>query len=390
MDHILSVVPSDDSEEGVKLVTVEAGIELSKLNKELSENHDLALSNLGSISDLTVGGVISTGTHGTGIEFGCMHTQVVSLTLLTSKNQLISCSESENQEIFKAALCSLGSLGVILRVTLRCEQAFRLDSIQLPEKLNNVLDNLDQLIHSAQHFRFWWFPHTDDCVTWKANRVNKVTPKKKSSNFIKDNLISYHLYQLSLCISKFIPNLIPIITKGMFKLNHSKKIERVDDSYEIFNFDCLFPQYVNEWAVPIEFAADAIRKLDEWINNRQIKVHFPVEVRFVNEDDVWLSPAYKRKVCFIGIIMYRPYYLSVPYEEYWNAYENIMRSFDGRPHWAKAHSMTPKELYKTYPKLTLFIELQKRLDPNSMFINDYIKRHLLLPSEGEYDDDNES
>ncbi|CAJ0762667.1 20550_t:CDS:1, partial [Entrophospora sp. SA101] len=38
MDHILSVVASDDSEEGVKLVTVEAGIELSKLNKELSEN----------------------------------------------------------------------------------------------------------------------------------------------------------------------------------------------------------------------------------------------------------------------------------------------------------------------------------------------------------------
>jgi L-gulonolactone oxidase len=96
------------------------------------------------------------------------------LTLLTSTNQLIICSEFENEDIFKAALCSLGSLGVIIRVTLKCEQAFLLESIQIPETLDNVLNNLDKCIHSAQHFRLWWFPHTDYCITWKANRTNKV------------------------------------------------------------------------------------------------------------------------------------------------------------------------------------------------------------------------
>ena len=32
---------------------------------------------------------------------------------------------------------------------------------------------------------------------------------------------------------------------------------------------------------------------------------FVVEVRFVAKDDIYLSPAFGRDICFIGIIMYR-------------------------------------------------------------------------------------
>ncbi|CAG8782371.1 12116_t:CDS:2, partial [Racocetra persica] len=65
-----------------KTITVEAGMKLSQLNEELIK-HGLALSNLCSISDLTIAGMISTATHGTGINFGCFSTQIKSLTLLT-------------------------------------------------------------------------------------------------------------------------------------------------------------------------------------------------------------------------------------------------------------------------------------------------------------------
>jgi hypothetical protein len=32
----------------------------------------------------------------------------------------------------------------------------------------------------------------------------------------------------------------------------------------------------------------------------------------------------------------RPYGKPVPYKKYWRAYEDVMRSLEGRPHWAKA------------------------------------------------------
>lgn len=56
-------------------VTVEAGMSLHKLHEVLAEN-GLAMRNLGSISDQSVAGIMSTATHGTGANFGCLSTMV--------------------------------------------------------------------------------------------------------------------------------------------------------------------------------------------------------------------------------------------------------------------------------------------------------------------------
>lgn len=52
-------------------VTVAAGMKLEKLHK-LLELRDLALSNLGSISDQSVAGAMATATHGTGAEYASL------------------------------------------------------------------------------------------------------------------------------------------------------------------------------------------------------------------------------------------------------------------------------------------------------------------------------
>lgn len=57
------------------IVTVQAGMSLHKLHQVLKENN-LALSNLGSISDQSVAGVMATASHGTGAHFGCLSTFV--------------------------------------------------------------------------------------------------------------------------------------------------------------------------------------------------------------------------------------------------------------------------------------------------------------------------
>ena len=69
-----------------------------------------------------------------------------------------------------------------------------------------------------------------------------------------------------------------------------------------------------------------------------MRVHFPVEVRFVQADEIYLSPASGRDSCYINVIMYRPYGKHVEYQSYWDAYEKIMREAGGRPHWAKVRN----------------------------------------------------
>ncbi|KAI7905527.1 D-arabinono-1,4-lactone oxidase-domain-containing protein [Cokeromyces recurvatus] len=356
--------------------TVEAGMKLHKLHQILREN-GLALSNLGSISDQTVAGVISTASHGTGANYGCLSTMIVDMTLITADGNTLFCSDTENKEIFAAARCSLGSLGIITRVTLQLEPDFKLEAIQKPYKFSDILNNWDAVIHSSEHTRIWWYPHTDDCVVWKANRTTKDISRSGPSTLIEWGW-GFHAYQAMLNITRYKTSLIPYLTKLMFRTLHSYPVQIVDVSNKVFNFDCLFPQYVNEWAIDWKDAPAALRKLDTFIVENDLKVHFPVEIRFVDEDDVWLSPAYGRKTCYIGIIMYRPYHKPVPYKKYWKGYEDIMRQFKGRPHWAKAHGQTRESLETSYPKFQDFLQIRQKLDPEGMFLNDYLKRHVVI------------
>ncbi|XP_023232011.1 L-gulonolactone oxidase-like [Centruroides sculpturatus] len=119
----------------------------------------------------------------------------------------------------------------------------------------------------------------------------------------------------------------------------------------------------------------ALLQLKSWLDNTpNIYVHVPVEVRFVKSDDIYISPAYGRDTCYINIIMYRPYSRSVLYEEYWEAYETIMGSVGGRPHWAKAHKVTAPEFVKMYPCFNTWCSIREKLDPTNMFVNPYLKR----------------
>jgi L-gulonolactone oxidase len=76
-------------------------------------------------------------------------------------------------------------------------------------------------------------------------------------------------------------------------------------------------------------------------------------------------------------IFFRPYGKTIPHAQYWNAYESIMKSYKGRPHWAKAHTMTPEDLQGVYPEFDTFRSLRSQWDPSGLFVNDYIKRHFI-------------
>ncbi|KAJ2014254.1 D-arabinono-1,4-lactone oxidase, partial [Coemansia sp. S680] len=264
--------------------------------------------------------------------------------------------------------------------TIQCEPAFKLHAVQTPDTLDHVLDTLDEVVFSAEHVRFWWFPYTDNVAVWRANRTTQpIQPHHES--FLRDRLYGYYYYQLQLLKARLTPDDIPRIARKHFARRFGRRIETIDDSYTVFNFDCMFPQYVNEWAVPWENAADVLRQLRIWINAEErkpdgVRVHFPVEVRFVRESNVWLSPAYGRAVCYIGVIMYRPYNRAIPYKKYWRVYEDIVRTQGGRPHWAKAHKMYYYDLKKAYPKFDDFVKLRGECDPNGIFVNDYIHAYF--------------
>uniref|UniRef100_H2ZBD3 L-gulonolactone oxidase n=1 Tax=Ciona savignyi TaxID=51511 RepID=H2ZBD3_CIOSA len=357
-------------------ITVEAGVTIEELNNSILPANGLSFSNLGSVSGQSIGGIIGTGSHGTGGNFGSFASCVLQLVLMKADGTILQCSKEENEELFSAACCHLGLLGIILNVKLQCEPAFNLHEIKRQSKLESVLVNLNDYISSSQHFLFHWFPHTDNVVTVQRNRTKVIAVPQKESWF-KDMFIGYHMIQFCLWIATFIPSITPFLTSIFFKICYSGFSESIERSDKVFNINCLFKQYVTEWAVPKQNAVLVLRKMYKWLSDHpSVKVHFPVEVRFVQKDNIMMSPSCDQDVVYIGIISYRPYGKFVPHAEWFTFFEDLMLRFGGRPHWAKDHKVKSAQFQKLYSNYHKFLSIRQQLDPDNLFLNAYWKRIL--------------
>jgi len=59
------------------------------------------------------------------------------------------------------------------------------------------------------------------------------------------------------------------------------------------------------------------------------------------------------------------------------AAEAIFRTFDGRPHWGKLHSLRAADVAALYPRFDDFRSARTTLDPSGVFLNDYLRRLLV-------------
>jgi len=72
--------------------------------------------NVGSISEQTLAGMVTTATHGTGLTHKVLSTHVQALRLLLADGSSVRCSPIDHPDLFTATLCGLGSTGLILDI----------------------------------------------------------------------------------------------------------------------------------------------------------------------------------------------------------------------------------------------------------------------------------
>lgn len=356
---------------------VEAGITLHDLHAEL-DKYNLAMINVGSISDQTLAGIVTTATHGSGINYGVMSTNVQALKLLLADGRVTRCSKTEEPDLFNATLCGLGTTGILLEVLLDVEHAFRLKEVQEPLSFDAMIRGMDHLVRSAQHVRFWWFPAVDQVICSSADRTCDVP--KPAGSWFWNTFLGFHFVQLILFLGRYF-HFLNIWAQYLNFWLVSKKSVGIDDSYRIFNVDCKYPQFTTEWSIPYASAQACLQELHSWLrqelaDRKGLRPHFPVEIRFSAADDIWLSPSSGQLTCWIGSTQYKPYGLNVPYQALFRNFEAIVSRYQGRPHWAKAHKLRPDDLRQLYPRFDDFRQVLDKVDPNGLFRSEYVQRHI--------------
>jgi hypothetical protein len=80
----------------------------------------------------------------------------------------------------------------------------------------------------------------------------------------------------------------------------------------------------------------------------------------------------------------RPFNLPVPYRSYFSRFASLLHtSFSGKPHWAKSHHLAPRDLRALYPRFDDFLAVRRRVDPQGVLVNEYVRRHLVEEEQGD-------
>ena len=353
---------------GGRRVRVQAGIRLRALSAALAR-FGLALENMGDVDPQSIAGATATGTHGSGVELRNLSSGIEAVQLVAGDGTV---HEIDDGDSLLAARVSVGALGVITEMTLRCVPAYVMRGVDAPARFDDVLDRLDELAASARHFEFYAFPHSDTVMT----RTNEIVtaparPPGPVHRWAEDVLLTNHGLRLACEAAKRRHDWIPAISRTMTRILGERV--RIDRSDRIFVSPRLVRFTEMEQAFPREAARDAIRAIKAAAERHPII--FPIELRFVAGDDALLSPAGGRETVYIACHNF----VGMPWEPYLRECAAIGAEHGARPHWGKRHFHAAETLAPLYPGWERFQAVRRELDPEGRFTNEYVRRVLGPP-----------
>ena len=312
-----------------------------------------------SLPHVTVAGAIATGTHGSGIAFGNMASQVSALEIVVADGSIVRYTRDEHPHHFDCAAVSLGMLGVVARVTLDIVPAYEVDQVALKdvplstylqhlEEFNRSFDSVSAFVDFSKDIvECLWlrtFLHDDKVSSETTSNLQEIVERYKSSDPVLffesgQNVRTTFTAPWDLALPFFTSWNDPPRSGSGRDTNmpnralHSEYFVHVDD------------------AVPALTAVGQVTKSwpgwGSWdgVNESTAGPVIMNETRFVCGDSFWLSPCRGRDSVGIHFTFNSDEATVLPLV---TELEEALREFSPRPHWGKLYTMSPEDLRSAY------------------------------------------
>lgn len=358
-----------DIDEHQGLITVRSGMRLRTLLQEI-EPRGWTLPCLPDIDTVTVGGALSTGTHGTSGDAHPLAEYMVGARLVTADGTVREVHESD--ELMPALRTSLGTLGVLSTVTFRLHPLYYLRVEEQPIRDEEWLAHYRRWLHEYDFLRIIWLPHTGYGWVVRGERISAETAVQQRSapRYVRHRReVSKFLYKRTVRFPRFTRFANRLLKLLFFSHRIVKKGTLYGATVTKSRGSTL---ELAEWTV----AADRFEKLFSELRERlestenDAYAHIPMDIRFLSADDTWLSNAYGQDTVTVGCVTRNPEHA----DEYraFDLVEELFLRYGGRPHWAKRFHAKAAELAPLYPRWEDFLALRRRMDPTGKFLNGYL------------------
>lgn len=376
---------------------VGAGCQIKTLLGHLKQSGQ-TLPSVGLITEQTIAGAISTGTHGSGRHSLSHYVDAVRVARYDAETGMAVIEQIEGGDALRAARCSLGGLGIILNVRICCRSLYNV------EEHWREYPTLDPILTAEQEFPLQQF----FLVPW---RWTFLAQHRRESSDPRSNMASVyraywfltidlglHLLMLfavrlvgSFSFVRFLyRHIIPRTVIRRWKVTDESSAMLVMEhelfrhiETELFVRSQDLPQALDYVRQVLVAAGDSSndtkskpRFSDEFspIRGRYCH-HYPICVRRVLADDTLISMASGDKDVWyaISLISYaRPIDRAGFQQVAGFLAETMVTKFGARPHWGKWCPLPARHLIALYPRFECFVDACEARDPTGAFRNPWL------------------
>lgn len=393
------------------LFETEAGITVRALNEALW-NAGLGLENMGGYDGQTIAGVISTSTHGSGLKYGPLPSQAVSLTIVAAGGRTLRVEPAagitrpaawkarhpdielvQDDEWFQACQVGLGCMGILYSVVLRVQPRYYLRERRVLTSWFQVRADLQSggVLRQHDHYEVLVNPYSTlpggdhSCLVTIREPVN---PPAMTSLIPPTRNVLVELAssvpgpsQVLLTVLNTFPALTPNIINEAMKAIAG---EYTDRSYRVFNIGAAndVAGYASEIGFPLHGCVAAVERILQITKQRQAVgqsyLYAPFSLRFVKASPAHLSMMEGVDTCMVEFLTLDQ---TIGGREILQELETEMLAYGGRPHWGLQNFVSGAGglVEAMYPRLADWQAIRAQLDPNNTFANAFTERTGLTP-----------
>lgn len=361
-----------------RLVRVESGITLRALNAHL-DARGLALENMGGYDAQTIVGAAMTGTHGSGIDYGPMATQIVSMQVVGEGGRVYQVEPAEgitdaasfpgtleedpgiqvtliqDDDVFHAMIVGLGSMGIVYSVVLRTDREFWLEERRTMMKWSDVIAPdgilerlaegrpIDDSDHPPEHYELQFNPYPIGgeqslLLTTRTRHYEEPVDGDKVRGQPLTGPLQEVVVQTSSAIA-WVVNNVPLSVPGLIESALTAQVDDngyVAESYNVFNIGKVNETraIAVEVGVDIEDAQRAIERsfeIAQELKAQRLLHSAPGSIRFVAPTEAMLAMSAHRPTVVLEFIVLQEV---EGHEELLRTYEKkLMEELGGRLHW---------------------------------------------------------
>ncbi|MCP1598152.1 FAD/FMN-containing dehydrogenase [Aeromonas caviae] len=365
-------------------VTYLAGTPLDTVYADLIAMDRMLPASPGVIGIQTLGGALSTGTHGQGLHQSALCDAVAALTVMLASGDIIRVDRTDPR--FGAFVMGMGMLGILLDVTLNTVPNRIMRCTKFTTDYPFLLEHNERLNREHAFVKSWWFAWTGESHIWLVDPASDDEVARYRAGGSEPLVLEGDMDErMNLALNATIDATLQKMardTKDEARAGeHFETVRRFKDAsdlvgnvYQILCKGIPAPQINCEVAVPLERMGEALEILQAWQEANPGVLHYPFILRCTGPSVAWLSAAHDKSVCWIGFLVYLAAdgtFVGGSIEQM-RELQQLLVPLGGIPHFGKHLAMDLYDFPALLPRWHDFLALKRELDPHGRFENRWL------------------